>query len=130
MGTSPDLSSPGDGADVSATDTADGAPKEESARSADREKRPLKAEAAKENTPMRRALADLRSGRYEDCLVKLNEILRSDPSNAQAHYLKAVTYVMTRHYPQAAEEYRNTLANSPDLEISKLARQGLAKLGR
>ena len=79
---------------------------------------------------MRRALLDLKTAQYDQCLAKLDQILSQDPHNAQAHYLKAVVYVMTRHYSQAAAEYRETLKNNPGPDLGERARSGLAKLNR
>jgi cytochrome c-type biogenesis protein CcmH/NrfG len=58
----------------------------------------------------------------------LNQILQSDPGNSQAHYLKAVAFVMTRHYSQASDEYRQCLRLNPAPDIANRARVGLAKL--
>jgi Tfp pilus assembly protein PilF len=78
---------------------------------------------------MRRALADLKMGQYDACLTKLDKILETDPHNAQAHYLKAVVYVSTRHFSQAAVAYRSAIEYSLDPQLSALAQKGLAKLG-
>jgi len=86
--------------------------------------------AAKDNTPARRALSEMRLGRYDQCLTLLNQIIQDDPHNSQAHYLKAVVFVMTRHYSQAADEYRQCLKLNPAPDIAKRAQDGLAKLNR
>jgi hypothetical protein len=80
------------------------------------------------DTPMRRALSALRLAKYDQALTMLSQILQSDPGNSQAHYLKAVAFVMTRHYSQAADEYRQCLKLNPAPDIANRARAGLAKL--
>jgi TolA-binding protein len=80
------------------------------------------------DTPIRRALSALRLAKYDQALTMLSQILQSDPGNSQAHYLKAVAFVMTRHYSQAADEYRQCLKLNPATDIANRARAGLAKL--
>jgi hypothetical protein len=80
------------------------------------------------DTPMRRALSAVRLAKYDQALTMLSQILQSDPGNSQAHYLKAVAFVMTRHYSQAADEYRQCLKLNPAPDIANRARAGLAKL--
>jgi hypothetical protein len=85
--------------------------------------------AIKEDTPIRRALADLHSHCYDQCVTKLDAILEQDPHNAQAHYMKGVAFVMTRHYSQAVSEYQSALKYSTNPEITRMAQAGLTKLG-
>jgi hypothetical protein len=80
------------------------------------------------DTPMHRAVAYLHGRDYAGCLAELDQVLRTSPNNAQAHYMKGVVYVLTRHFSQAAQEYRKAVDISPDSDVGKLARNGLSKL--
>jgi hypothetical protein len=116
----PATAAPDDTTDGSANATTNGAT-ESSGRSNS---------GAKADTPIRRALSDLQGRNFDACVNKLDAILQVEPRNAQAHYLKAVVNVITRHYTQAAIEYRAVLQNSPTAELSSLAQSGLSKLAR
>ena len=48
--------------------------------------------------------------------------------NAEAHYLKAVLYVMTRRFSDARSEYETVLRNSSSADLTRRAKTGLAKL--
>ncbi|HEY9775485.1 MAG TPA: bacterial transcriptional activator domain-containing protein [Planktothrix sp.] len=83
---------------------------------------------SKMDTPIHRALSELKAGHYDASIAKLDQILTANPGNGQAHYLKAIAYVNTRHYAQAAEEYRAAIRCSPNSELSRLSAAGLIKL--
>jgi len=90
-----------------------------------REFRPVK----EANTPLRKALAQMILGNYEQSLTLINAMLEKNNKDAQAHYLKAVVLVLTRHFQEARGEYESTLklskANSP---LAQRAELGLKKL--
>lgn len=91
--------------------------------------RPVSSTNGKSDTPIRRALADVRSGRYSDAMVGLNRILAKNPGDAQAHYLKAVLLVFGRQYVEASGEYQQVIKTAPNSDIARLAQAGLSKLG-
>lgn len=82
------------------------------------------------DTPLKRAVLEMQLKNYDKSLSHLDDILLTDPRNAEAHYLKAVVYVLTRKYDAAAREYRLTLENNPSQALSQKARTGLMKLAR
>ncbi len=67
---------------------------------------------------------------YDKSLSQLDDIITTTPKSAEAHYLKAVIYVLTRKYDAAASEYNLVLKNDPSTALSKKARLGLTKLAR
>lgn len=85
--------------------------------------------SADPNHPLRKAMFSLRQGNYTQSLDQLNEVLTSNPKDAQAHYLLAVTNVMLRRYTEAANQYRAVLNLSQSSEIRALAETGLRKIG-
>lgn len=82
------------------------------------------------DTPIKKAVLDLQLHKYDDSLSTLNQILSTNPRNAEAHYLKAVVLVLTRHYTDAETEYRLVLKNAPSQKLTKRAKEGLTKLAR
>jgi Tfp pilus assembly protein PilF len=80
------------------------------------------------NAPIRRALAEIRVKNYDLALTGLDEILASSPDNAQAHYLRAIVFVQTRHYAQASKDYQAAIKLSTDVGLSHLCETGLVKL--
>lgn len=76
------------------------------------------------------ALSQLRSRDYRSSIETIQHVLKSDPGNANAHYLMAVNFVLIKNFPQARQEYENTLKFSRNNELSARARLGLSKLGR
>lgn len=82
------------------------------------------------DTPLKKALLQLQLRNYDKSLTLLDEIITTNPKNAEAHYLKAVIFVLTRKYDAAANEYRLVLKNDPSPTLSQKARTGLTKLAR
>lgn len=80
--------------------------------------------------PVREALLHIQLGQYQDSLTILNKVLSLNSKDARAHYLKAMTHVLMRDYVNARHEYRLAISLSPNSELSRLAEQGLKKLGR
>jgi hypothetical protein len=86
--------------------------------------------SAAADTPLKKALLQLQLRNYDKSLTLLDEIITTNPKNAEAHYLKAVIFVLTRKYDAAANEYRLVLKNDPSPTLSQKARTGLTKLAR
>jgi len=78
--------------------------------------------------PIREALFAMRMKQYDKALGTLNKVLSGNPRHPQAHYVKAVVFVMLRQYPQAAVEYREVLKLVPKSDLGRLAQEGLKKL--
>ncbi len=97
----------------------------------DKEKeRESKAPVAAANTPLKKAMLEMHLRNYDKSLSQLDDIITTTPKSAEAHYLKAVIYVLTRKYDAAASEYNLVLKNDPSTALSKKARLGLTKLAR
>lgn len=82
------------------------------------------------DTPMKKAMLEMHLHNYDACISQLDDILMHNPKSAEAHYLKAVAYVLTRKYGDAEKEYRLVLSNGASERLSQKARNGLAKLTR
>lgn len=80
--------------------------------------------------PVREALLHIQLGQYQDSMSLLNKILALNPRDVRAHYLKAMTHVLMRDYITADQEYRLVMSLSPNSQLSRMAEQGLRKLGR
>jgi tetratricopeptide (TPR) repeat protein len=65
---------------------------------------------------------------YSHGLALLNALLAREPTNSQAHYLKAVIQVFTHSYKDAAKEYREVLRLSPGTDLARRAQAGLDKI--
>lgn len=79
--------------------------------------------------PMKEAIFLLKAGQYQPCIDLLTKILSVDPTNLQALYTRAVAAVSIRQYKQAAGDYQAILKAAPDTPISKMAGDGLRKIG-
>jgi tetratricopeptide (TPR) repeat protein len=86
--------------------------------------------SAAADTPIKKALLELRLHNFDKSLSQLNEIIATNPKNAEAHYLRAVIFVLTRKYDAASNEYRLVLKNDPSPTLAQKARNGLIKLAR
>ncbi|MBS1954781.1 MAG: hypothetical protein JST89_11380 [Cyanobacteria bacterium SZAS-4] len=116
--------------------------KEEKERELEAQKKAEEKEREKENgsksssstlaadTPLKKAMLEMQLRNYDQSLSQLNEIIATTPKSAEAHYLKAVIYVLTRKYEAAATEYHLVLKNDPSPTLSRKARAGLVKLAR
>ncbi len=82
----------------------------------------------KEHDPLRSALLELNSKKYDRALADVNKVLAGNPKHPQAHYIKAIVYVMMRQYPLAASEYRQVLQLTPNSTLGRRAAEGLKKL--
>lgn len=62
---------------------------------------------------------------YTQCYVKLEDVIKSDPSNALAYYYMAMTYVQLGNKNSAIENYEKAIALAPkNTNLSKYARKG------
>lgn len=114
--------------------------KEEKEKELEAQKKAEEKEREKENhskssivaadTPLKKAMLEMHLRNYDQSLSQLNEIIATTPKSAEAHYLKAVIYVLTRKYEAAATEYHLVLKNDPSPTLSRKARAGLVKLAR
>ncbi len=82
------------------------------------------------DTPLKKAMLEMNLRNYDQSLALLDNIIATNPKSAEAHYLKAVVYVLTRKYDSAASEYRQVLKTDPSPTLSRKARAGLTKLAR
>lgn len=105
-------------------------PKEsEEAQEKPKENKADKAEFSTQSySALKDAMFDLNTKKYDQCLEKLNRILARNPNQPDAHYLRAVAYVMLRQYSNAANDYRKVVQLSPNSDLGRKAREGLRKL--
>ncbi|CAN5427933.1 hypothetical protein BH10CYA1_BH10CYA1_59570 [soil metagenome] len=89
-----------------------------------------KSQASAADTPLKKAMLEMHLRNYDQSLSQLDDIIATNPKSAEAHYLKAVIYVLTRKYDAAASEYNVVLKNDPSPTLSRKARAGLTKLAR
>ncbi|MBY0357210.1 MAG: tetratricopeptide repeat protein [Candidatus Obscuribacterales bacterium] len=113
---------------------------DQAASKVDAEKAKKDAELAKEDEkkakekskepyhPLREAITLMHLGRNEDALAVLAKVIKTQPNNAQAYYLRGVILVKQRRYGEAAAAYNKVLQLTPSGELSTLARNGLAKI--
>lgn len=114
--------------------------KEEKEKELEAQKKAAEKEREKENgsksptlsaeTPLKKAMFEMHLRNYEQSLLQLDDIIATTPKSAEAHYLKAVIYVLTRKYDAAAAEYNLVLKNDPSATLTRKARSGLTKLAR
>lgn len=90
--------------------------------------REAKLPAAAADTPLKKAMLEMQLRNYDKSLAQLDDIIATNPKSAEAHYLKAVIYVLTRKYDAATAEYNLVLKNDPSPTLSRKARAGLTKL--
>lgn len=101
------------------------------AEDSEREKEKLRnTPSAVVDTPLKKALLQINMHNYPESLIQLDDIIAAQPRNAEAHYLKAVVFVLTRKYDDAATEYQLVLKSDPTPALSSKARTGLMKLAR
>ena len=79
--------------------------------------------------PLKEACFDISIGKVEKAINILNDFLPGHANNAEAHYLLAAAYVMTRKYELAGEQYRQVIKLAPDSQLGIRARAGLQKIG-
>ena len=92
---------------------------------------PLPAPVADErNLKFREILFDINSGKYQSSLEKLDKLIVSDPSNAGAHYLRAVSLVNLKNYKAAETAYKLVEKLSPGSALATKAADGLKKLSK
>jgi hypothetical protein len=125
-----------DGKDGDKKDTAAAADKDD--KDAAKDKDDKDKETAKEDEkpvqlgpydPMKDALFLLQNGKARMAQDALTGLLKTQPQNAQAHYLSAVSLVQMREFQRAAEEYRMVLQLVPTSPLAQLAIDGLKKIG-
>ncbi len=92
--------------------------------------REAKSLATTADTPLKKAMLEMHLRNYDKSLSLLDDIIAMNPKSAEAHYLKAVIYVLTRKYDAANAEYNLVLKNDPSPTLSRKARAGLTKLAR
>jgi hypothetical protein len=86
--------------------------------------------SAREANQLIMALKEMNSGNYTKCLETLDSIIKSEPKNAQAYFVKAVTNVLMRDFAHARQNYEMTLRCTDDEQLIKKTKAGLLKLGR
>ena len=88
--------------------------------------------AAKPSGPynaLKDALVLLNAGQGQQAVQVLAPFLKEHPTNAEAHYIAAVAFVMLRDMNMAAAEYRVVLHLVPATQLASLAVEGLKKIG-
>jgi len=96
----------------------------------DKNKERTKLPLSPADTPLKKAVLELQLRDYEKCLQSINQALSYDEKNAEAHYLKAVLYVMTRRFSDARSEYETVLRDTTSDDLSRRAKSGLLKLAQ
>lgn len=85
---------------------------------------------SKAPNPLTVPLGQINMGQLPQALSSLDKILKGDPTNADAHYLKAVACVLSRNFVEARKEYDATMKYSRKPELTERARVGISKLNR
>ncbi|MDR3614446.1 MAG: hypothetical protein P4L53_12860 [Candidatus Obscuribacterales bacterium] len=85
---------------------------------------------SRETNQLATALKEMNSGSYTKCLETLDSIIKNEPKNAQAYYVKAVTNVLMRDFAHARQNYEMTLRCTNDEQLIAKTKTGLKKLGR
>ncbi|MBX9688400.1 MAG: redoxin domain-containing protein [Candidatus Obscuribacterales bacterium] len=86
------------------------------------------ASGEKSSNPLQIAIGEISSANYSAAINKLNEILKKDGSNAEAHYLLGVSYASSKQFASAESEYQTAIKLANDPKLKQLAELGLAKL--
>ena len=81
-------------------------------------------------SPLNSALEDVKAGFYPHALSTVDQILKTNPENADAHYLKAIILVYKHDFAIAKNEYQATIKYSHSDQLKERARAGLEKLTR
>lgn len=95
----------------------------------DSDKKEAKVEPTLPYHPLREAIFLMNTGEYARSIAAIDAILKEQPHNAEAHYLKAVVLVAQRQYKSAGDEYRKVFALVPGTPLAGLAAEGLKKIG-
>jgi len=64
------------------------------------------------------AMSESQHGIYEDSILKLNEVIRNEPSSVPAHYLQGLNYYHLKQWPEAVDEFRQVLKLAPDYALA------------
>lgn len=80
------------------------------------------------NPDLTNAIFDINTKRYAESITLLDKLIKNEPANLSAHYLRGVTYVMMRDYRNAARDYEEVIKKAPGSDLAKRASEGLAKL--
>lgn len=78
--------------------------------------------------PMKDAIFAMNTGKFNESLNLLTQVIAKDSKNWQAHYLLAVTYVNLRKYAEAATQYKKVMQFAANPRLAKLAADGLSKI--
>ena len=57
------------------------------------------------------------SGKYDECLAQLNQIITGEPSNAYALYYRGMIYDTKKQYQNAINDYKKALEHNSELGI-------------
>jgi tetratricopeptide (TPR) repeat protein len=79
-------------------------------------------------TAMRQAMFALQGGKFTECVEILKDVIKTNPRDAQAHYIMAVACVNLRDYAGAQREYEQVLKLAPSGRLAELASAGLSKI--
>ena len=105
--------------------------KEKEAKEKEAKEKEAREKEAKEMAynPVREAIYQLNSGNYGEALQTLSRVLKQQPGNAQAYYVRGVVNVALRNYPAAIDDYNHVIRLAPVTPLSALAANGLRKIG-
>lgn len=90
----------------------------------------ISASAAVTNAAMESVLFNFRLSNFDQCVKELNMILITEPKNAQAHYMLAITLAALRRYDDASKHYHEVLKLQPTGKLATLSTTGLSKIDK
>jgi tetratricopeptide (TPR) repeat protein len=77
------------------------------------------------SSDMATAIRLYKAGNYTECYVKLNDVIKKEPSNAYAYYYLAMTYTQTGKKDEAIANYSKAIAlSSPNTTLNRYATKG------
>ncbi len=79
-------------------------------------------------TILNNAVFDINTKHYADSIRKIDELLKDEPKNSEAYYLRAVAHVKLKDYKSAGDDYAQVIKLVPGSELAKRASDGLFKI--
>lgn len=80
--------------------------------------------AAKTNNALKVAIRKYKCGNYTGCLQDCQRIVKTNPSNALAHYYLAISYAQAGKRTEAISSYSRVLSLRPNAELNEYATTG------
>lgn len=97
-------------------------------RKTERTALPPPVKAPPQDIKYKEVLFDLGTGKYASSLEKLDKLLLTEPKDATAHYLRAITQVNLRNYKAAEDDYKAVTRLLPGSALANKAAAGLKKI--